>query len=94
MDVTNTSVKVTWKAGYSWGMSQNFRLLKNSSNGWSPLGRDIPSSNQQEYSYLLTGLTPNQDYQVKLKACNTAKGCSKDKFDVVQSFKTKGIVCS
>ncbi|XP_048728796.2 uncharacterized protein LOC125646508 isoform X1 [Ostrea edulis] len=90
MDVTNTSVKVTWIAGYNWGTSQSFQLFKNTSDGWSSLGVKIPSINQPAYSYTVTGLTPNQGYQVKVKACNPAKRCNKDKFDVVRGFKTKG----
>lgn len=92
MDVTNTSVKVTWIAGYNWGTSQSFQLFKNTSDGWSSLGVKIPSINQPAYSYTVTGLTPNQGYQVKVKACNPAKRCNKDKFDVVRGFKTKGTV--
>lgn len=90
-DVTNTSVKLTWTAGYNWGTSQRFRIDLNTSLGWRPVVSSILSSEQQqEYSRKVTDLDPNRDYQIRIKACNSAKGCNKDKFDEVLAFKTKG----
>lgn len=40
----------------------------------------------------MTDLDPNRDYQIRIKACNSAKGCNKDKFEEVLAFKTKGTV--
>lgn len=90
MDVTNTTVSLTWEAGYDWGTSQNFRIERNTSTGWKLLGQSIPSNNQQSFNQKVTGLVPNESYQIRIKACNTAKGCNKEKFDVKLSFKTKG----
>lgn len=91
-DVTNTSVKLTWTAGYNWGTSQSFRIDLNTSLGWRPVVSSILSSEQQEYSRKVTDLDPNREYQIRIKACNSAKGCNKDKFDEVLAFKTKGTV--
>lgn len=90
--VTNTSVIVTWTAGYNWGTSQSFRIDLNASLDWQPVVSNIISSEQREYSRKVTNLDPNRDYWIRIKACNSAKGCNKDKFDDVLAFKTKGIV--
>ncbi|XP_061178133.1 uncharacterized protein LOC133186815 isoform X1 [Saccostrea echinata] len=90
MDVTNTTVTVTWEAGYDWGTSQNFRIERNTSTGWKLLSQSIPSNNRQTFNRIITGLFPNQSYQIRVKACNAVKGCNKEKFDVVHTIKTKG----
>lgn len=92
-DVTNTSVILTWTAGYNWGTSQRFRIDLNTSLGWRTVVSSILSSEQQqEYSRKVTDLDPSRNYQIRIKACNSAKGCNKDKFDEVLAFKTKGTV--
>lgn len=89
-NVGNTSVTVTWKAGYNWGTSQSFRIDLNTSVGWRAVVPSVPSSDQREYSSKVTDLDPNSDYRIRIKACNSVKGCNKDKFDEILSFKTKG----
>lgn len=83
---------MTWTAGYNWGTSQSFRIDLNTSLGWRPVVSSILSSERREYSRKVTDLDPNRDYQIRIKACNSAKGCNKDKFDEVLAFTTKGTV--
>ena len=91
-DITNSSVTITWLAEYDWGSPQQFRIDINTTSAWTSAGSMVPASNLQEYSQKVTGLTSNQIYRIRVKACNKVKGCNKDRFDSVQTFTTKGRV--